>query len=630
LKIPASAGIFFNCFLKDFYWQIDEIFQAQHHAQRCIFTYYLPLADIINNKLPQRTIVLKNQSFSFRRNQLAKRMADNDSKKDVFTPPALLEIKTGPDRPLTLEEAIRAGDWTKVAQIRAAIAARETNEQQDVNGDGSIAQKTVEDVEASRYLREMQGCDSYGYPYYANFGYDKQGNYRDSYGGTIGKDDVYRSVAGGETDLRRGIVTKGNNFYNDQTGETLLYNEETKTYTLAKMDGDKPTIIREGLSKAQALQEKQRWVDTNREATDAEMVELRRKSQEQDKTRPVPGSSTAPDAPLPGAAPPPPPPPPPPSYSSPSPSPSPSPSEHPASHIDESVAGAVAGAAEGHADRAFEAVRAEMKRKQALGLAAHSQATRVVVDSKQEAMGLQFMPKEAPQLMANTARGIGLEAANREKFRFDRIPKYTGGEAAKPKTFGKAWAKDKNGGLWDAKGGYYDNKGGYYDSQGGYFDKEGHYTDQYGGFMSKQGTYVDPKGNVVDMEGNLWLATDKEKPSFPKKKGVNYVDVLAKANEGRFHELAKDNLGLTADDVRKLTASLKTQYVTKDAGKTAADEALEKEQPVSVQSQFLAQTVVKAAIGGVVQAAPGSSEPVSLLRQQPKVTSNKGIAPGGS
>jgi hypothetical protein len=554
-------------------------------------------------------------------------MAEPDNKNIEISvptsPSVIIEVKK---QTLTLEEAIRAGDWTKVAQIRAAIAAREVNEQQDVNGDGRVAQRTVAELESSLYTRPVpyavQGYDDYGHPYYANFGYDKEGNYRNSYGGTIGKDDVYRSAEGGETDLRRGIVTKGKNFYNDQTGETLVYNEETKTYTLALMEGGKPKIIREGLTEAQALQEKQRWHDTNREATDAEMAELRKKSQEQDKARPAPGSTTSPDQ-APGAAPPPPPPPPSSSSSSPSPSPSPtpspSPSKQPSDFIGHALEGAVAGIAETHADNAIDAVRTEIKRKRALGLTARGEATRIVDDSRQESMGLQA-PKESISPLVSAARSIGLQSMNTQKFRFDRIPKYTKGEAAKPKTFGKAWAKDKNGGIWDAKGGYYDSKGGYYDTQGGYFDKDGHYTDQYGGFLSKQGTYVDPRGNIVDTEGNLWLPGDKDKPSFPKKKGVNYIDILAKAYEGRFNELQKDNPSLTAQDVQKLTASLKPQYVTKDAG------GPEKESSQAPQSQFFAQNIAGAA---AVIGAGVLKRPEPLLPEQPKSKSNKGVTPGG-
>ena len=235
------------------------------------------------------------------------------------------------ETPKTIEEAIRAGDWIAVARIRLAnIAALERGSHEDVDGDGRVGEKKVgarDDaglrVDSSNGYLDAEGRDPWGYKYNDNFGYDAQGNYRDSYGGTLDtKTNVYTDADGGTSDLKHGVSEKDGTILNHVTHEAMWFNKkdgkyyrvnvnpETKEVTFPELDGNGKPIAH---TQAEAQQFKADALKNNPEATPEQLAKWETETVTIDESRREqarPGQAPT-DTQLPGAAPPPPPPPPP-------------------------------------------------------------------------------------------------------------------------------------------------------------------------------------------------------------------------------------------------------------------------------------------------------------------------------
>jgi hypothetical protein len=447
--------------------------------------------------------------------------------------------------PKTIEDAIRAGDWIAVARIRAAtIAQLERASHEDADGDGRVAgKKVVSNDEAgvrdgNSYL-DAEGRDPYGYKYNGNFGYDKDGNYHDSYNGVLNKEGIYQAEDKSTVDLKHGIYASGNEFVNYQTKDSII-ERDGKYYHMRKgPNGEmEPTDIDETTGKPKAMTAAERdqmveqWRRTNKVLTDEQIQKVREEMAETDRKRKAAHDAAKQNNPggtgrnpqLPqntspigdGGGPP------------------PAPSE-PQKIKTES--GAIL-------SESREALERAMKnhRQEALAVKQVVSARRIDV----------FGELSAPVERQSMSQSERMEFMFLKHPLAGRVPNFKLGDASEKKApnQNKPWIKDKNGGFWDEFGGYYDSRGGYFDRQGGYFGKDGSYFDQYGGYMSKDGSFLDAKGNMVDSSGNFYLSNHKpnDPPDFPARPGVKWVDVLAAANENRFQDLT--SLGLTADEAK--------------------------------------------------------------------------------
>jgi hypothetical protein len=457
-------------------------------------------------------------------------------------------------------------------------------------------------VTRNGYL-DANGCDPYGYKYHGDFGYDSQGNYKDSFGNTLGTDDVYRTSRG-ELDLRRGIYTSGKDAYNDQTGEVIIFSEEANGYIRMRPDGKGgmnpaepgPDGTGKVMTAAERDQILEQWRMTNRAQSDAEMEQTRVRMQkvDQDRKNRVEGTSAevgADGKPVNGSG------------------------------GQEDLGAGVHGRADA-GPNGNEALATEARATNAIETARNAYALRRgnAKDYRASNWNSQFQRRDAlSKSVGDSSSDSYQEVSDAERAAFAEAaakrqggPKFALGEGSKKIDLGKGWVKDKDGGVWDDQGGYYDKQGGYWDKQGGYWDKDGNYTDQYGGFKSTDGSYMDAKGNYVDAQGNLWLANStSDKPDFPKKEGVDYIDILAKASENRYGQITRDNPGVTADEAKDIETRLKKVESDFRAAKYTSDTTAQK-------SAFVATT---AAVSTSAEQPATQPEPAAATRRTatPKV-----------
>ncbi|MEZ0261581.1 MAG: hypothetical protein ACAH80_11270 [Alphaproteobacteria bacterium] len=523
------------------------------------------------------------------------------------------------------------------AEIAEQQAAIEEEEEQSFT---QWAQRYVADrIESLRRL-DAQGRDSNGFKFFADFGYDGKGNYNDSFGGQLGADGIYNHPDGMKVDIRRGVVTHNNATYNVQTNEAIIYDEEDGYYVHMRRDenGKMVPVEVDGKPHIMTLQEKEQleaqWRATNRPMSDAEYAIEERKIRELDirradyhgttrnansassseagahsdadvvtttsrgRTGSTSTDRSSTDAPSPG------------------------------SHIGITLGGAAAAGIEG----AYAGWKEAKPRYQRVAENTENVSERTTGWSSQFQRREQRRRAEASGTAQDTL--VQVNEADRKrleertsKFRSSSVPTFAMGEASRNDTATTKWVKDKDGGVWDDKGGYYDTKGGYWDKQGGYLDAEGNYSDQYGGCKAADGSYTDSKGNYVDPQGNLWLAgNDTDTPDFPKKEGVNYIDVLAKAAENRYGEMTKSNSGLSAEEAKTLQERLtkiddefKITKVKKIAGPQmqVLDEAAAATPTVS---SFINSVSPSSAEAPTVAPAEKETTPVSLKRNTASTT----------
>lgn len=365
-----------------------------------------------------------------------------------------------------------------VAQNTAASAAREDDAQEFLQTLFFTNQRQAAAAKATASAGTAAPVfDSYGQPYYANFGYDAQGNYNTSFGERIGTDGIMRDQNGGETDLRRGIYTRGNDFFSEQSGEALTRMDDG-TYVLSRRVNGRNEILREGLSEQEAEQQRERMRREAAVLPEAEYQALLARQAEQDRNRPNPaasasahnaeGGASQEDNTLRTA------------HGSASADSNRAPSGGQTAPIGAST-GSVVGATARTGESVFSDVRAQMELRRQSALRA-----------------------------ANDAR-VAAQSQSRDEDR----------------TVGRSTRGSRTRGVGSAIA------GGLTETNAGAQPGDGSYIGKLNSYHAADGSFMDYKGNFVDTDGNLWLANDKSgKPSFPRIEGVDYKELLDARAEG--------------------------------------------------------------------------------------------------
>jgi hypothetical protein len=501
---------------------------------------------------------------------------ENDTRKrDANNIEGVIPPEPQKEAPKTIEDAIRAGDWIAVARIRAAqIAQLERASHEDADGDGRIGDKKVsasEDAalrDGNGYL-DAEGRDPYGLKYYGNFGYDKQGNYHDSYGNTINtKTGVVTYEDNSKNDLRRGVYENEDGWINKVTGEKLV--EVNGEYHLMRMgdDGHNETL-RILKTKMEAEQLVEEWKRKNPPQSEKQYLEDSESTDRKREQAATGGQTSArnPDLPDPNRRPP---------DETAAPPPAPSKVQSEKAEYDYQIATA----------------REEALLQQRQASAKRARAIQEITVGK--ARGQSSLYVNGPD---SRAQGVFIV---------------------------------KGGGEVDAKGGFTDKDGGYTEKLGGYRAPDGSYTDGYGSYVDVKGNlwlandksdkpsfmkqdgvdyrevlqlwrenngrlpdewkkahpdfkgeklstleaglksvdadvakrgdantvgnraYAGQKsmvGNIVDKEGNLWL--NGSVTPIAKRDGVDYIDLLKKAEQGKIDDWKKTG-DLSPDEVNAL------------------------------------------------------------------------------
>jgi hypothetical protein len=149
------------------------------------------------------------------------------------------------------------------------------------------------------------------------------------------------------------------------------------------------------------------------------------------------------------------------------------------------------------------------------------------VASLTPAAGPQNESVALPQNQTQTAEAQG-QAANAVGVNVANLQDTTAAGSTANATSGVVYDEyggyyDDKGGYYDEFGGYYDDKGGYYDGMGGYYAKDGGYYDPNGGYQWPDGAYEDKYGNYVDKDGNL---SAKDGTYLPKEEGKDFKWML--------------------------------------------------------------------------------------------------------
>jgi hypothetical protein len=430
----------------------------------------------------------------------------------------------------TREQAAEREQEIKAAQDNVGLNEREDEKKKEDQflsrfsdeeaylEDRNGGMRAEEHVERSSYL-DAEGRDPYGYKYDANFGYDAQHNYHDSYGNTLNTKTYVATTAKGNTvDLKHGITRTENLIYDHVTHTGMQYDPDKKQWFLLKYDENGKADFAEKDPKtnepiAHTKEEAEAWAVKITKDRPPESDEQCRKWEEADKNNDVAragkvNAGNTNGTTRPGQT-------------------------NETETTKESTTTAVAGILGGPGGNVI--------------VSREEEAT------KAEAGGIDLFKIHARQLEASVTRGHAVSFSAKVNIGTNEVD--------------FAPLRDAKLDLGSA---------GQVDREGGYFDKQGGYADKFGGYRAADGSFTDKNGNYVDVDGNLWLANNKTgKPDFMKQDGIDYADMLKKRQDGTIYKWFHDNsqMALRTQDIQKGLSDVDAAWDKQKAANTAENRA---------------------------------------------------------